>query len=84
MALNSEDVVVKLSDGWLAVIVLNTVLHISELRGNNIRVRFNIASVSAGFIMKPGDTLSTNETIYVKQVGEGKAFQPATIAIERD
>lgn len=66
MAFGTFDINMNNTDGWIAVVLTGTEVHITEVLGNEIMCRFDIASESAGFAMAPGDTLSCEETLYVK------------------
>ena len=66
MAFTTTDFNMGNAEGWVAIVMTGTVLHITEVAGNDIMCRFDIASNSAGFAMQPGQTLSSNETVYVK------------------
>lgn len=66
MAYTTDDINLGSTEGWVAVILTGTELHITEVLGNDIMCRFDIASNSAGFVREPGQTLSCEETIYVK------------------
>ena len=81
MAYSTVDVNVSNDEGWVAVILLNSELHITEVLGNEIMCRFDIASTSSGFVMAPGDTLSANETIYIKA---RYANRKAAVIVVRD
>jgi len=66
MAFTTEDIHMDREDGWVAIVLTGTEIHITEVIGNDIMCRFDIASNSAGFIREPGHTLACEETIYVK------------------
>ena len=82
MALVSEDVAVDQVDGWLALVVTGTVLHINDVRGSRILCKFNIGSTSAGFILNQGDTLKTAETIYVKAIDHSNLDDAVVIVVK--
>jgi hypothetical protein len=66
MAMVTEDIVLDYGDGWIAIVNTGTKIHISNITGNHIMCRFGIGSSSKGFEMSTDDTLSCEETIFVK------------------
>lgn len=62
----TTDVTLDRADGWRSVTCTGTVIHIKGIHNMDVAVRFGISSTSAGFVLKPGDELSANETVYIK------------------
>lgn len=81
--MTTEHIAVDRDDGWRSIVCTGTVVHIASVVNNRIRVRLGIASVSDGFVMDAGDTLSANETIYVKALPNNKGAV-ATICVIKD
>ena len=66
MALLTEDIVINNSSGWVALVLTGVSIHISNITGGQIQCRFGISSISQGFTLDVGDTMSCEETIFVK------------------
>lgn len=66
MALNTTDIDLDFDNGWLAIPCTGSVVHIVRIAKANIECRIGIASTSSGFVLKEGDTLKAEETIYVR------------------
>ena len=66
MALLTEDIVLDNVSGWVALVLTGASIHISNITGGQIQCRFGISSTSQGFTLDVGDTMSCEETIFVK------------------
>ena len=68
---------------WNTIACTGPVLHILSVNNCDISVRFGANSTSQGFEMHPGDTLSANETVYVKVKREYLKNIPYMISVAR-
>lgn len=68
---------------WNTIACTGTVLHILAVNNCDISVRFGANSTSQGFEMHPGDTMSANETVYVKVKREYLKNIPYMISVAR-
>lgn len=83
MALNTTDITIDFNDGWMAIPCTGTVVHIVRVARAEVVCRVGIASTSAGFLLKEGDTLKAEETVYVRPlVYSGSDI--ATITVVKD
>ena len=64
--MTTSDILLERTDGWRSVTCTGTVIHLKGIYNMEIAVRFGISSTSSGFILKAGDELSANETVYIK------------------
>ena len=80
MALFTTDVTLTGDEGWVAVILTGTVIHISNIHNADINVRFGISSTSGGFFITKGSTLKATETFYMRAImGGNNDFSIVTI-----
>jgi len=82
MALETEDITINNNDGWTAIVLTGTVIHITEVRKNNMLFRFGIDSTSKGTELGVGEKISVDETIYAKP--SSKLNTDVLITVARD
>lgn len=68
---------------WNTISCTGSALYILVVSNCDIAVRFGATSTSQGFEMHPGDTLSANETVYVKVKKEYLKNLPYMITVAR-
>lgn len=81
--MTTENIAVDITDGWRSIICTGTVVHITSVTNGKIRVRLGMMSTSDGFVMDNGDTMSANETIYVKALHSSSPMT-ASICVVKD
>lgn len=80
MALNTTDIVLDFGAGWMAIACTGTIVHIVRVINTDIEVRIGISSTSSGFVLRQGDTLKSEETIYVRPyVANGSGIPRITV-----
>jgi len=82
--MTQEDIKLLTPTEWTAIPCTGTVLHILAVRNVEIQVRLGFSSSSEGMVMVPGDTLSVNETVYVKAKQLYLKNVPGVISVARD
>lgn len=60
------DISLSTPNDWVPITCTGDSLHILAIYNGDILIRFGAGSTSNGIELVPGDTLSCNETIYVK------------------
>ena len=83
MPLNTTDIDLDFDDGWMAIPLTGTVVHIVRVAKAHVECRIGIASTSRGFILKEGDTLKAEATVYVRPY-KYNTGQIATITVVKD
>lgn len=79
----TESIIIDRAEGWRSLTMTGTVIHIASVIDNRVRVRLGISSTSEGFILNVGDTMSANETIYVKALFSSNS-SPAILCVVKD
>jgi uncharacterized protein YcgI (DUF1989 family) len=82
MALVTEDITISEAQGWTAIVLTGTVIHITEVRGNKMLYRFGISSLSKGTEIGTGESFTVDETIYVKPSNIN--LGPVSITVTKD
>jgi len=80
--MTSEDILLPSNDDWVALVLTGTVIHIVEVEGSALWFRFGISSTSKGAKLDVGESLSVDETIYVKPLN--KARNDVFITVTKD
>ena len=82
MALITEDIVLS-NDGWIAIVLTGTVIFLTQIRGSKILYRFGITSTSTGTVLDTGESITTDETIYIKPIVYN-ASRKVSVTISKD
>jgi hypothetical protein len=81
--MTQEDITLLTPYEWVPISCPDGILHILVIRNGDIRLRFGSSSTSEGMLMYPGDTISVNETVYVKVKNQYLATIPVLISVAR-
>ena len=82
MPMTSSEITIDHFQGWTPIVCTGTVVHIAEITGGEILLKFGANSNVHGVTMAPGDTIMANETIYVRAVADSNSYP--TIHVIKD
>ena len=82
MALFTEDIELRNDQGWVALVLTGTVIHITSIKNGKIYYRFGIGSSSKGTELNKEEGISAEETIYVRY--GNSSSDSVTITVTKD